>query len=136
LLQHLDEEGRGRHLQAVSNLDCGVTVLRVVMGCQRSCVPCKQQLLVSSGGQNVNTKSQSCRLHAGCGFSADAIRNSNIAVCYCCLLLSQATQSSLNTAGLALIMQTVATGLLVTACIANEDYSGALGDGIQVRGAL
>lgn len=30
-------------------------------------------------------------------------------------------------------MQTVATGLLVTACIANEDYSGALGDGIQVR---
>lgn len=51
------------------------------------------------------------------------------------LLLLQACQSSLNTAGLALIMQTVATGLLVTACIANEDYSGALGDGIQVGGA-
>jgi hypothetical protein len=52
----------------------------------------------------------------------------------CALLsvLSQACQSSLNTAGLALIVQTVATGLLVTACIANEDYSGALGDGIQV----
>lgn len=50
------------------------------------------------------------------------------------LLLLQACQSSLNTAGLALIMQTVATGLLVTASIANEDYSGALGDGIQVGG--
>ena len=50
------------------------------------------------------------------------------------LPLLQACQSSLNTAGLALIMQTVATGLLVTACIANEDYSGALGDGIQVCG--
>jgi hypothetical protein len=49
------------------------------------------------------------------------------------LLLLQACQSSLNTAGLSLIMQTVATGLLVTACIANEDYSAALGDGIQVR---
>lgn len=48
------------------------------------------------------------------------------------LALLQACQSSLNTAGLALIVQTVATGLLVTACIANEDYSGALGDGIQV----
>ena len=40
----------------------------------------------------------------------------------------------LNGIGMALIMQTVATGLLVAACIANEDYSGALGDGIQVPG--
>lgn len=45
----------------------------------------------------------------------------------------QATQSSLNTAGLALVMQTIATGLLVTASVANQEYSEALGDGIQVR---
>lgn len=29
-------------------------------------------------------------------------------------------------------MQTIATSLVMTASIANEDYSGALGDGIQV----
>ncbi|WIA31349.1 hypothetical protein OEZ86_002250 [Tetradesmus obliquus] len=46
--------------------------------------------------------------------------------------LVQACQSSLNNAGLALVLQAVATGLLVTANMANEDYSGALADIIQV----
>jgi hypothetical protein len=44
----------------------------------------------------------------------------------------QACQSSLNNAGLALVLQAVATGMLVTANMANEDYSGALADIIQV----
>lgn len=72
-------------------------------------------------------------LHGGAQLSAAAIADAVAPRCLPRLLLPQACQSSLNTAGLALIMQTVATGLLVTASIANEDYSGALGDGIQVR---
>jgi hypothetical protein len=49
----------------------------------------------------------------------------------------QACQSSLNNAGLALVLQAVATGMLVTANMANEDYSGALADIIQVcKGGL
>jgi hypothetical protein len=58
---------------------------------------------------------------------------------HCCplllLLFPQACQSSLNNAGLALVLQAVATGMLVTANMANEDYSGALADIIQVRGS-
>jgi hypothetical protein len=50
------------------------------------------------------------------------------------LLSPQACQSSLNNAGLALVLQAVATGMLVTANMANEDYSGALADIIQVTG--
>lgn len=47
-------------------------------------------------------------------------------------ILLQASQSSLNNAALALVMQAVATGLLVTANVANQDYSSALADVIQV----
>jgi hypothetical protein len=34
------------------------------------------------------------------------------------------------------VLQAVATGMLVTANMANEDYSGALADIIQVKGRL
>ncbi len=43
----------------------------------------------------------------------------------------QATQSSLNSAGLALILQSFATSLLATANLATGQYSGALADFIQ-----
>ncbi|KAF8057765.1 Nek1 [Scenedesmus sp. PABB004] len=46
--------------------------------------------------------------------------------------LVQACQSSLNNAGLALVLQAAATGMLLTANLANHDVSTALADGIQV----
>lgn len=49
-----------------------------------------------------------------------------------CVCVHQACQSSLNNAGLALVLQAVATGMLVTANMANSDYSAALADVIQV----
>jgi hypothetical protein len=47
--------------------------------------------------------------------------------------LVQATQSSLNSAGLALVLQAAATGLLLTAHLATGDVAAALEGGIQVR---
>jgi hypothetical protein len=46
---------------------------------------------------------------------------------------AQACQSSLNNAGLSLVLQSFATGLLLTAHLANAEYSESLGDTIQVR---
>ena len=48
------------------------------------------------------------------------------------VLLVQATQGSLNSAALALVLQAVATGFLLSADMATDHFSPAVGDGIQV----
>jgi hypothetical protein len=50
--------------------------------------------------------------------------------------LVQACQSSLNSAALALVLQSFATGLLITAALATDHVSDAITDGIQVRRAM
>lgn len=54
-----------------------------------------------------------------------------VPACTRCTLETQATQSSLNSAGFSLALQSFATGLLLTAHLATGNVSAALGDTIQ-----